>query len=288
MVHRFNIDADLQFSVQTPGSDGQDGHHVAGTVIGRGRHIEVRTDDVGAMSSGASLGQARAMAAELARWGLTVSVVGPDGPVVSVGDVEANRFARLLTRSKHIRIEDWRQAAALRGGGGSAGSSSAAFLPPGTPWPPAPTFRWSRRPLTTTHDPDGGGRPRLVMAMGEHAQQGDSRRVFPLVPGGVSIGSAEDSDLRLEGVDAVQARVRRDPNDEYVLVAVGEETATKHNGSFLEPGQERVLRTGSRVQVGDWTMTYTREEYADHGRPYGGRAGGEFARQRRQQPRPAK
>ncbi|MGB7449666.1 MAG: FHA domain-containing protein [Ornithinimicrobium sp.] len=284
MVHRFNIDADLEFSISTPGSDGQDGEHVSGTVVGRGRHIEVRSDGVGAMSSGASLGQARAMAAELARWGLTVSVVGPEGPVVTVGDVEGNRFARLLTRSKHIRIDDWRQAAALRGGSGGGGSSRGSGLPPGTPWPPAPTFRWSRRPLTTTHDPDGGGHPRLVMAMGEHAQDGQARRVFSLVPRGARIGSAEDSDLRLDGVDPLQARVRRDPNDEYVLVAMGEQTPTKFNGSPLAPGDERVLRTGSRMQLGEWTMTYTREEYADHGRPYGGRAGGEFARQRQQPP----
>jgi hypothetical protein len=29
-------------------------------------------------------------------------------------------------------------------------------------------------------------------------------------------------------------------------------------------------------------LTFVREEYADHGRPYGGRIGGELGRQRRQ------
>jgi len=281
VVHRFDIDADLSFSVELP-DEGQGGASVSGTVTGQGRHLEVRSDDVGAMSSGASLGQARAMAAGLAAWGLTVTVVGPDGPVVSVGDVKPNRLARLLTRSKHIRIEDWRQAASLRGAAAPGRSGGGAFLPPGTPWPPAPTFRWSRRPLTTTHDPDGGGRPRLVMAMGEHAQRGDARRVVPLRPAGVTIGSSEDADLRLPGTDSLQARVRRDANDEYVLVIESDQTPSAFNGGRLTAGEERTLRTGARVQLGTWTMTYTREEYADHGRPYGGRAGGEFARQRHQ------
>ena len=31
-----------------------------------------------------------------------------------------------------------------------------------------------------------------------------------------------------------------------------------------------------------WTMTFYREEYADHGRPYGGRIGGELGHQRPQ------
>jgi len=282
VARRFDIDADLTFSMEVP-DEGQGGEVVTGTVTGHGRHIEVRSDDVGAMSSGASLGQARTLASGLAAWGLTVTVSGPDGPVVSVGDVKPNRLGRLLTRSKHIRVEDWRQAAALRGPG-SGSSSSGSLLPPGTPWPPAPTFRWSRRPLTTTHDPEGGGRPRLVMAMGEHAQRADARRVFPLRPSGVTIGSSEHSDLRLDGIDSLQARVRRDPNDEYLLVVVSDQTPCAFNGGRLQAGDERVLRTGSRVQLGGWTMTYTREEYADHGRPYGGRAGGEFAQQRNQDP----
>jgi hypothetical protein len=98
----------------------------------------------------------------------------------------------------------------------------------------------------------------------------------------VNIGSSESADLSLPGLDSLQARVRRDPNDEYMLVLVSDQTPCSFNGGRLQAGDERVLRTGSRVQLGRWTMTYTREEYADHGRPYGGRAGGEFARQRPQ------
>jgi hypothetical protein len=38
--------------------------------------------------------------------------------------------------------------------------------------------------------------------------------------------------------------------------------------------------------LGEWTMSFYREEYADHGRPYGGRIGGELGRQQAQPPRP--
>lgn len=37
----------------------------------------------------------------------------------------------------------------------------------------------------------------------------------------------------------------------------------------------RPLRTGDRVELGPWVLSYFREEHADHGRPFAGRAGGE-------------
>ena len=52
------------------------------------------------------------------------------------------------------------------------------------------------------------------------------------------------------------------------------------------PVEEPVrLRTGLVVRAGELSLAYVRDEYADHGRPYGGRQGGEFSRQR-PQPRP--
>ncbi len=134
--------------------------------------------------------------------------------------------------------------------------------------------------ITTTHDPDGGGQPLLVFAMGGTVQAGDPRWVFALKPTGASIGSAEGSDLQLRGIDLLQAEIRRDANDEYILVARGTDTASKVNGVAIS--DEQVLRTGSRIELGDWAMTYTRAEFADHGRPYGGRAGGELSNQQKQ------
>jgi len=50
----------------------------------------------------------------------------------------------------------------------------------------------------TTHDPRGGGRPRLIFALGDTAPQHASQREFDLLPGLTVIGSAPDADLRLE------------------------------------------------------------------------------------------
>ena len=50
--------------------------------------------------------------------------------------------------------------------------------------------------------------------------------------------------------------------------------------------ERAVLRTGSRVELGRWrTLVFVREEWADHGRPHGGRIGGELGHQRPQGPR---
>ena len=48
------------------------------------------------------------------------------------------------------------------------------------------------------------------------------------------------------------------------------------------PGSGRILRTGALIALGEWRLAFFREEFADHGRPYGGRVGGEFAVQRPQ------
>lgn len=284
MLERFNIEADITFSMHRGGSDNQEPHTVTGTVTGSGHHIEVRCDDAGALSSGSSVRDARQIAAALAGEGLTLTLAGKDGPIVTIGDVKAGLLARAATRSPHIRIDNLKAATNLARSRGIGGKSAGSLLPPPTLWPIAPTFRWSRRRPTTTHDPAGGGRPRLVFSMGAAATSGGQRRVFDLPKTGTLIGSVESADLRLSGVAPEQARVRRDSRtDEYILVALGEEPATKVNG--VKVTTEQVLRTGSRVEIGQWTMVYSREEFADHGRPYGGRAGGEYSRQR-DQPRP--
>lgn len=47
--------------------------------------------------------------------------------------------------------------------------------------------------------------------------------------------------------------------------------------------QPQLLRTGSRLEMGRWTMSYFRSEEADHGRSHGGRIGGELGYQRPQE-----
>ncbi|MDL9978819.1 FHA domain-containing protein [Microbacterium candidum] len=134
---------------------------------------------------------------------------------------------------------------------------------------------------TTTHGPWGAGHPHLIVS------QGGTHRIFPLDQDLVRIGSAPACELRLGGIDAVHAEVRHEEHDEYVLILHGPATTS----TPLVPIESvqadgEVLRTGARFTLGPWALVFARDEFADHGRPYGGRQGGEGAHQQRQPPRP--
>jgi len=124
---------------------------------------------------------------------------------------------------------------------------------------------------TTTHDPRGGGRPRLIFALGGIAPAGTVQREFDLLPGVTVIGSAADADLRLAGLAEHHAEIRRDQFDEYIFVDLGTAAGSRVDGQACG---EQALHTGDRIELGNWMLSYYREEYADHGRPYGGREGG--------------
>lgn len=94
-----------------------------------------------------------------------------------------------------------------------------------------------------------------------------------------TIGSDAACDIRLAGLDPFAAQVRHDAADEFVVVRLGRAGTTRVNGA---PVETALLRAASRLDIGDWAMSFYREEYADHGRPYGGRVGGEIGHQRRQ------
>jgi predicted GNAT family acetyltransferase len=125
---------------------------------------------------------------------------------------------------------------------------------------------------TTTHAAWGAGHPRLLVTS-EH-----DRYVHEIDCDLTLIGSADGSDLVLRAADPLHARIMHDTSDEYVLEMVGA-GETSH-------GREAVLRTGAHFTAGPWRLVFARDEFADHGRPYGGRNGGEGAHQMRQQPRP--
>jgi hypothetical protein len=111
---------------------------------------------------------------------------------------------------------------------------------------------------------------------------GDIQEVFRLRGEVTTIGSDPECDIVLAGLDPVHAEVRHDDLDEYVLVRLGRPEATRVHGAAIDTA---VLRTASRIELGEWVMSFYREEFADHGRPYGGRVGGEIGRQRPQPPR---
>ena len=133
--------------------------------------------------------------------------------------------------------------------------------------------------VTTTHDPHGGGRPRLVFSMGGQTQTTAPQREFYLLPGTTRIGSDADNDLQLEDLDAHHAEVTRDDLDEYYFTDTDSAVGSTVHGVAVGTA---MLRTGAIIVMGPWTVSYYREEFADHGRPYGGRQGGEFAHQRPQ------
>ncbi len=130
--------------------------------------------------------------------------------------------------------------------------------------------------VTTTHDPQGGGVPRLVFSSGDDIETVAPHRVFDLRAGVTSIGSASDADLRLEGLAERHAEVRRDDEDEYIFVDLNEPSGSTVHGRPVGRAQ---LRTGALIVMGPWTVSFYREEFADHGRPHGGRQGGEFSLQ---------
>lgn len=280
MAPQLRLDIDLAFSLTEPGADGQPDEVLKGTVSAAGTSVEVFCDNPGAFGGNVpSISGVREFAKILADAGLDVTVSGPKGTLVSLGAVKASIPQRLLTRSPHLRLGSPSALAPLLHLGRRAleGSGSATLMPPGTPLPLVPTVnRRIRRKITTTHYAAGGGRPRLIFVQDGERWNGQVPREFALDRERMTIGSSGEADLQLAGLEELHAEIEHDANDEYVFVPHG-----KVSGSVNGTGPS-VLRTGARLQLGSWCLAFFREEYADHGRPFGGRNGGELAYQRPQ------
>ncbi len=271
------FDIDLDFSLKLPRSGDDAGSVVNGKITAAGREIHVQTDSAAAFGLGsrAALPAVRSLAQLLARQGVVVSFGVPEGTIVSLGAVEASTLQRMVTGSAHIKpgkSNTWSALLKAQKGNGS----KASLLPPPTPLPLSPTFqrRYRMKP-TTTHYSRGGGRPRLIFVRDSQVWDGQPPREFNLLAGTTVIGGGTESDLVLPGLAAAHARVVHSDDDEYVFIP----------GPPSQPeqtGRARILRTGARLVLGDWRLVFFREEYADHGRPYGGRTAGEFSRQRPQ------
>ncbi|WP_218624121.1 MULTISPECIES: FHA domain-containing protein [unclassified Nesterenkonia] len=273
------LDIDLAFNVTQVEPDGTSSEPINATITAAGRHIEVRTEDSSLLDGmpRSITRAADALATQLAAQDLTLSVIGPAGEIVSLGAVKTTMLSRALTRSKHIRLGSLKSLPRFAGSGSSEAQGSGSLIPPETPWPPAPTFnRRIRRRVTTTHAPRGAGRPRLVMSRTD--QPGAGPLEFNLVADRTLIGSDESSDLLLAGLEPLHAEILHDEFDEFVIVRHGSIGGSRS----AEPGAPVTLRTGSRIDLGIWRLVFLRAEYADHGRPYGGRQGGEYAYQKPQ------
>ncbi|MGJ9412368.1 FHA domain-containing protein [Aeromicrobium sp. CF4.19] len=259
--------------MQTP-----EGRTVSGRLTSNGQHITVTADDLETLAAGRDGGDLRRLAGQVAERGLVVEIGDDDGPLMRVGAVRRRFLHRLVTGTRHAQVVRWRAASALKAQV-VAGSGDTLAAPPVALVNGLPRMPWLRRSPTTTHDPYGGGHPRLYLADSRVASTGREVGVMHLAPGTTRIGSGEEAEVRLDGMDAVQAVVERTEDDEYVLKAVGRSVHTFMNGREL-PTQ--TLRTGCRIEIGPWRLTYVRDEYADHGRPFSGRVGGELGRQRAQ------
>ena len=211
-----------------------------------------------------------------------MSLSGPNGLIVRVGKVSSPPIQRVLTGSAHIVLGSRAALTPLlrrRSRRRRAAPPATIPLPPPTLFPLIPTLdRRIRRRITTTHYTPGSGRPRLLFVVGSENWNGQAPREFDLLPEVTTIGSGPDSDLQLEGLKLLHAQIIHDENDEYVLLPIGPVAG----GTKQEAGVGQILRTGARIEMGQWRMAFFREEFADHGRPYGGRLGGELSVQKPQ------
>jgi len=124
----------------------------------------------------------------------------------------------------------------------------------------------------------GSGRPRLVFTLDGRATRGSAeasgeQRAHVLDTDVTTIGSGS-ADLRLDGLADPHAEIRHDGKDDYVLVGLAEAGTSSVNG---QPAGKVSLHNGDRLVLGGWTLTFQREEHADHGRYEGGRSGGELS-----------
>ena len=281
MVAPVAVAADLDFSLEV-----RHGPTVTGHLAGQGGALRLVVDDPTAFAGRGDAAMIRGVADALAARDLTVDVLNDDRVLLTLGAVRTSWWQRRMTGSRHLRVAGARGAwTALRArSGASSGDGvlpTSTMTPPGTVLPLLPTL--GRRPahVTTTHATYGSGDPRLILAPREHAMPGGVQPVFRLRRDVVTIGSAADAGICLPGLRPRHAEVRHEADDEFWIVDLSGDTRV--NGERV---RRQLLRTASRLEVGQWTMTFYREEYADHGRPHGGRIGGEAGHQRPQPPRP--
>lgn len=273
-----HVDADLRVSLDL------DGRVVTMRLTGHGRELVLSVDDPAIFAGRPDAEAVRGLAEELARRGLVVRVRDEEGrSLIRLGRVRVPWWQRLVTRSPHIRVTGGRGIwAAGRGLARSGGVlPTQGLLPPVTPWPMTPTMM--RRPVrraTTTHDPLRGGAPRLVEVPTDGAWVAEVPVHWLNREGVTTVGSSVTSDVQLRGLKPRHAEVEHTADDDFIIHA--REGAVRVHGELVDSAP---LSNSARIQIGETVLAFSREEYADHGRPHGGRVGGEAGQQRSQPPR---
>jgi hypothetical protein len=113
-----------------------------------------------------------------------------------------------------------------------------------------------------------GGRPRLVVATGGTVEAGTAaaggvETAFVLHTDVVTLGSADTQDIRVPGAPPQAAELRRVADDDewhFVDVSAG--------GSSVDGARWVTcpLQHGDRIEVGDATFVFQRDEVTDDGR----------------------
>lgn len=274
-----HVDADLRVSLDL------DGRMVTMRLVGQGRELVLSVDDPAIFAGRPDAGAVRNIAAELAHRGLVVRVRDAEGrSLIRLGRVRVPWWQRWATRSPHLRVTGgrgvWAAGRGLRRSGAGV-LPGQGLLPPDTPWPLTPTLM--RRPVrraTTTHDPLRGGAPCLVEVPTDGVWVAEVAMHWLNRESVTTIGSSSDSDVQLPGLQLNHAEVEHTADDDFIIHA--REGEVRVHGELVQSAR---LSNSARISVGESVLTFQREEYADHGRPYGGRVGGEAGRQRAQPPR---
>lgn len=116
-----------------------------------------------------------------------------------------------------------------------------------------------------TVTPSLPGHPRLIFAVGDVARElpEDDRLIsqgFELRRDVTTIGSSPSADLRLAAMAPVQARIVREAN-ELIFLNVATASPSRINGA---DASRVLLRTGDGIEMGQYVLSYSREEFADH------------------------
>lgn len=272
-----SVSADLDLSLEREGRPTVHGH-----LSGAGSLLLLEVDTPEAFAGAADAPTMRRLAEALAGLPVRVRVVSDGRHLLTIGAVRAPWWQRRLTGSRRISVHSLAgllTAARARGTRVERALPDRSLLPPPTVWPPVPTLlRRRRHPVGTTHDPDRGGDARFHLAQGSLPGSG-AALVFRLRPGD-RIGSGAQCEIRLPGLAEVHAVLRHDAEDEWAVEAVAGTTRVHGRNVARE-----ILRTGTAVTLGTHRLSFVRDEYADHGRPHGGRVGGELGHQQPQEPR---
>jgi hypothetical protein len=111
------------------------------------------------------------------------------------------------------------------------------------------------------------GRPRLVVATGGNVEADTAaaagvERAFLLERDLVTLGSAGTQAIRIPSADAAAAEIRWDPETEDWVFT---DLTGGHSQVDGARAVEWRLHHGDRVDVGDATFIFQRDEVADHG-----------------------